>query len=139
MKLSKLYRYAAFLSLFIVLSCYDDGIEEEPPINEINILTIGDSRVQGNRPYHESYRYELWKSLIESDWTVDFLGPNTDQAEYPEGRLLVVPYATSAGCAGLLTLSRATSPVCHGLPTWPKHMSRRGLHSKGCSPRPPPR
>lgn len=85
MKLSKVYTYAAFLFLFIVLSCYDDGgIEEEPPVNEINILTIGDSRVQGNRPYHESYRYELWKNLVESNWTVDFLGPNNDQAEYPE-------------------------------------------------------
>jgi len=86
MKLSKVYKYALFLLLFIVLSCYDDGIsiEEEPPANEINILTIGDSRVQGNRPSHESYRYELWKSLIENNWTVDFLGPNIDQAEYPQ-------------------------------------------------------
>lgn len=86
MKLSKVYKYVAFLFLFIFAACYDDGIsiEEEPPVNEINILTLGDSRVQGNRPYHESYRYELWKNLVESDWTVDFLGPNTDQAEYPQ-------------------------------------------------------
>ncbi len=86
---SKLYKLSLILFIFIFISCSEEtdeeenGIENAPPSYEVNILTLGDSRVQGNRPNHESYRFELWKSFIQNNWTVDFLGPNIDTSEYP--------------------------------------------------------
>ncbi|GGG39077.1 hypothetical protein GCM10011344_44930 [Dokdonia pacifica] len=80
----RIYKLTFILSFFILTSCVDEtGIEDAPPAYEVNILTLGDSRVQGNRPNHESYRFELWKNFIENNWTVDFLGPNVDTSEYP--------------------------------------------------------
>jgi len=80
----KIYKLAVLFVFFILVSCTDEGgIEDMPPAYEVNILTLGDSRVQGNRPNHESYRFELWKNFIENNWTVDFLGPNIDTSEYP--------------------------------------------------------
>ena len=86
---SKLYKLTVVLFIFIFISCSeevdeDTGIEDAPPAYEVNILPLGDSRVQGNRPNHESYRFELWKNFIGNDWTVDFLGPNIDDSEYPQ-------------------------------------------------------
>ena len=46
-------------------------------------MPLGASRVQGNRPEYESFRYELWKDLIDNDWTFDFIGTQTDEATYP--------------------------------------------------------
>ena len=48
------------------------------------ILPLGDSRVEGFRPEHESYRYELWKNLIDNERTFDFIGTQTDLASYPD-------------------------------------------------------
>lgn len=48
------------------------------------ILPMGDSRVEGYRPEHESYRYELWKNLIDNNRTFDFIGTQTDFASYPD-------------------------------------------------------
>ena len=48
------------------------------------ILPLGASRVAGDRPAFESYRYELWKDLTEAGWAVDFIGTQTDDAAYPE-------------------------------------------------------
>ncbi|WP_299679789.1 GDSL-type esterase/lipase family protein [uncultured Dokdonia sp.] len=80
----KIYKLAVLFLFLIVVSCTDEGgLENAPPAYEVNILTLGDSRVQGNRPNHESYRFELWKSFIQNNWTVDFLGPNIDTSEYP--------------------------------------------------------
>ena len=51
-----------------------------------NILPVGDSRVQGDRPDDESYRFELWKLLLDSDISFDFVGTRRDLAEYPSYR-----------------------------------------------------
>ncbi|MEM8861348.1 MAG: GDSL-type esterase/lipase family protein, partial [Chloroflexota bacterium] len=48
------------------------------------ILPLGDSRVQGSRPEYESYRYELWKNLIDNGWSFDFVGQRTDGASYDD-------------------------------------------------------
>lgn len=50
----------------------------------INILPLGDSRVEGATPEFESYRYELWKNLIANDWDVDFIGDRVDLGEYAQ-------------------------------------------------------
>ena len=49
----------------------------------LNILTLGDSRVEGYRPEYESYRFELWKRLIQTHLSFDLIGPLSDEAEYP--------------------------------------------------------
>ena len=49
----------------------------------LNILTLGDSRVEGYRPEYESYRYELWKRLIQANLSFDLIGPLLDEAHYP--------------------------------------------------------
>ena len=52
---------------FIALSCNKEDEQEAKPIStSINkILPLGASRVEGNRPDYESFRYELWKDLEE--------------------------------------------------------------------------
>lgn len=47
------------------------------------ILPLGASRVDGARPIFESYRYELWKRLIDGGHSFDLIGSNTDEADYP--------------------------------------------------------
>ena len=46
----------------------------------------GDSRVEGFRPVYESYRYELWKRLIDENIAADFIGQNRDIGSYPRYR-----------------------------------------------------
>ena len=46
------------------------------------ILCLGDSRVEGSETY-DSYRYELWKDLIDCDWTFDLVGTESDPILYP--------------------------------------------------------
>ncbi|MGB2273535.1 MAG: GDSL-type esterase/lipase family protein [Flavicella sp.] len=79
-----------FFSSFVFLSCNDtdeEAIDRVPkPIsNSANkILILGASRVEGARPDYESFRYELWKDLVENELTFDFIGGETDYASYPE-------------------------------------------------------
>jgi hypothetical protein len=46
-------------------------------------MSLGASRVEGDRPNHESFRYELWKDLTENSWTFDYIGTPSDGASYP--------------------------------------------------------
>ena len=46
-------------------------------------MALGASRVEGNRPEFESFRYELWKQLKENNWTFDFVGTQSDNSNYP--------------------------------------------------------
>ena len=75
------------ISISLLLSCKKDDApapEKRPENISINrIMPLGASRVEGARPGYESYRYELWKSLKENDWTFDFIGTQTDDANYP--------------------------------------------------------
>ena len=70
------------------LSCNsDEGTIQKPPSGSLNkIMPLGASRVEGDRPEFESYRYELWKLLTEDDWDFDYIGSMTDRAAYPEYR-----------------------------------------------------
>ncbi|MEM8965650.1 MAG: GDSL-type esterase/lipase family protein [Bacteroidota bacterium] len=79
----KLKILAIGVSLLLLNSCDDDSTSE-PPSNPINkIMALGASRVEGDRPEFESFRYELWKDLIENGWTFDFIGTRSDEASYP--------------------------------------------------------
>ena len=44
---------------------------------------MGGSRVEGERPNYESYRYYLWKKLKENNFVFDFIGTQSDEAAYP--------------------------------------------------------
>lgn len=71
-------------SLLIASCSKDDDISTNPQSNSINkILPLGASRVEGARPAYESFRYELWKDLVENNWTFDFIGTQSDNASYP--------------------------------------------------------
>jgi len=72
------------ISMIILNSCDTDDSVGKPVSGSINkIMSLGASRVEGNRPDFESFRYELWKDLIENDWTFDFVGTQSDNASYP--------------------------------------------------------
>lgn len=68
----------------IIFGCSGDGDSSKPLSTSINkIMTLGASRVEGYRPDYESFRYNLWRSLIENNWTFDFIGTQSDEAFYP--------------------------------------------------------
>lgn len=46
-------------------------------------MPLGASRVEGDRPAFESFRYMLWKDLKENEWTFDFIGTQSDNVSYP--------------------------------------------------------
>ena len=72
------------ISLFMFNACdKDNESNPKPQSNSINkIMPLGASRVEGARPDYESFRYELWKDLIDGGWTFDFIGTQTDNALY---------------------------------------------------------
>ncbi len=64
-------------------SCDDETITPKPKSTSINkIMPLGASRVEGFRPNFESYRYELWKLLVDGGWDFDYIGTRTDGASY---------------------------------------------------------
>ncbi len=80
-----------FFTSLLFISCNSDSEEElidrvpKPISTSANkILILGASRVEGARPDYESFRYELWKDLVENELTFDFIGGETDYASYPE-------------------------------------------------------
>lgn len=76
-------------SIFIIFSCENEASTNEinSPSNSSNsynkIMPLGASRVDANRPYFESYRYELWKLLISSELEFDYVGTQNDNSDYP--------------------------------------------------------
>lgn len=70
----------------ICFSCNsDEGSAQKPPSDSLNkIMPLGASRVEGDRPEFESYRYELWKLLIDGNWDFDYIGTMTDRSTYPQ-------------------------------------------------------
>lgn len=78
------------LGLFMLFpSCSSDNDGEMPndmtPSTSINkIMPLGASRVAGARPEYESYRYELWKLLVDSGLEFDFIGTENDDADYSQ-------------------------------------------------------
>lgn len=72
-----------FILQLILLSCESETNPANTRGNSINkIMPLGASRVEGNRPNHESYRYELWKKLKDNNWDFDFIGTQKDNASY---------------------------------------------------------
>lgn len=69
----------AILSMLVLLGC--ERLNQDSSLNRI--LPLGASRVQGERPYFESYRYELWQLLVNDEWDFDFIGTLEDDANYP--------------------------------------------------------
>lgn len=79
-------KYTLIISFFFI-SCKKDEIsapcENQEVSNSINkIMPLGASRVEGATPEYESYRYDLWKKLIDGGWNFDFIGSTCDQGEY---------------------------------------------------------
>jgi lysophospholipase L1-like esterase len=72
------------ISLLMFKSCGKDDSAPKPVSSSINkIMSLGASRVEGNRPEYESFRYELWKDLTENGWEFDYIGTQSDEATYP--------------------------------------------------------
>lgn len=76
----------SLLGCLLMLNACEKGNEEyDTEINSINkIMPLGGSRVEGATPYYESFRYPLWKNLIQNDWTFDFIGTQSDEGFYPD-------------------------------------------------------
>lgn len=53
------------------------------PANAV-VWTLGDSRVEGNRPEFESYRYYLWQNLVREGRSFDLIGTSSDDAQYAD-------------------------------------------------------
>ncbi|MBM72485.1 MAG: hypothetical protein CL847_06855 [Crocinitomicaceae bacterium] len=70
--------FIAALVCFISVSVFG----QTPFPSGSKILCLGDSRVQGSETY-DSYRYELWKDLIDCDWNFDLVGTESDPILYP--------------------------------------------------------
>ncbi len=88
-KIFSLATIAMMIVVFIACSSDDNGTTPNPttPTNPsgtaIKIMPLGASRVAGARPLYESYRYELWKLLLDGNYDFDFIGTETDPADYP--------------------------------------------------------
>lgn len=48
------------------------------------IMPFGASRVKGKSPTFESFRYDLWKLMVDSNWSIDYIGTVADKTKYPE-------------------------------------------------------
>ena len=74
----------AIFIISLIFGCSNDEDSPKPISTSINkIMTLGASRVEGSRPDYESFRYNLWKNMIENNWTFDFIGTQSDEASYP--------------------------------------------------------
>ena len=78
------------LCVYLLFGCQSNELdhrsiaEEENTIDNPNkIMPLGASRVQGFSPWFESYRYELWKDLIDGGWDFDYIGTETEMGSYP--------------------------------------------------------
>ena len=68
----------------LIFGCSKDEDSPKPMSTSINkIMILGASRVEGSRPDYESFRFNLWKNMIENNWTFDFIGTQSDEASYP--------------------------------------------------------
>jgi lysophospholipase L1-like esterase len=67
------------LAFLVCISCEKNN-QSKTASNKI--LPLGASRVQGDPPNYHSYRYKLWKKLVENGWSVDFVGSQIDPKSY---------------------------------------------------------
>jgi hypothetical protein len=85
MRIIKIWALTGIVMMGLI-SCGDEPKEQtntntNTTINKI--MALGASRVEGNRPQYESFRYETWKDLIENNYSIDFIGTQNDPASYP--------------------------------------------------------
>lgn len=81
---NNLFTLFVILTVLLFTSCKKENTEPKPQSTSINkIMPLGASRVEGNSPSYESFRYELWKKLLDGNWTFDFIGTMSDEASYP--------------------------------------------------------
>ena len=82
----------SFINFHVCLpiGCQSDEVnhgntsKEENPIDILNkIMPMGASRVQGLTPWFESYRFYLWKELIDGGWDFDYIGTEKETGSYP--------------------------------------------------------
>lgn len=79
--MGRISRVLLAASILVLAACEKES--EKPVSQSVNkIMPLGASRVEGSIGEFESYRYELWKELKESNWQFDFIGTNTDESEY---------------------------------------------------------
>ena len=74
------------LCALLLFTCNEEtpGPNVVTPNDSLNkIMPLGASRVEGARPDFESYRYELWKRLVDGGWEFDFIGTMKDESAYP--------------------------------------------------------
>ena len=69
----------ATLAFVFSTACQKNNLPASPATK---ILPLGASRVQGDPPNYHSYRYKLWKKLLENGWSVDFVGSQIDPKSY---------------------------------------------------------
>ncbi|MBQ4822145.1 GDSL-type esterase/lipase family protein [Aquimarina sp. MMG016] len=91
--MKKLIYVLAILLFWSPFACSDDdNISVTNPPNptsddltadQIAILCMGDSRIEGARPEYESYRYEFWKLMKSGGYNFNLIGPLEDNASYP--------------------------------------------------------
>ena len=82
----------ATIFLLSILSCKSNSTNaagstnpdpSPPDLTTQRIMPLGASRVEGNRPEFESFRYELWKELKDQNLSFDLIGTQQDEATYP--------------------------------------------------------
>ena len=66
----------------VLVACVACQKNNQPGTPSNKILPLGASRVQGDPPNYHSYRYKLWKKLVENGWSVDFVGSQIDPKSY---------------------------------------------------------
>ena len=78
------------ICICLLIGCQSDELYQrnatkKENINDIpnKIMPLGASRVQGLTPLFESYRFELWKDLIDGDWDFDYIGTEIETGSYP--------------------------------------------------------
>ena len=86
----KIYILKSSLLLFLLFSISSCSKDDENDISTAcksiekgtTIMPLGASRVQVFPGLFESYRYELWKDLVDGAFEFDFVGTNQDLWEY---------------------------------------------------------
>lgn len=101
------------LSIALLSNCQKD---QEPQIDYLEILPLGDSRVEGHPEDFVSYRYELWKLLRERNLDVDFVGSRKDQRSYPRvnDESFDIDHEGKSGDRSDQVLSRVNSLIASG-------------------------
>lgn len=80
--------YPAIVLFLIISACKKENNPETEPDQNSNsnnkIMPLGASRVEGGKPEFESYRYDLWKKLVDGGWDFDFIGTMDDDSGYSD-------------------------------------------------------